>query len=467
MKNNKTLLSACITALFCSTLAQAASFDEEAWKKTKSYADVPVSEDSAGEWGPWAAFVEPAAGGPSINPLAFIGAGSGGPYRNLPETQQQLAKDTFCGTGNWCGYAIFTAEQGGPKRSKREQMSPEYQAGLFALTLTPGMNEQDGPMPAARYVSEGYAPTYPGTASWILGSLDGQQVAASSEMYADFGGGSYSPAEGKWIRINKRNIWIETRAEGDRYDNRDDELHHFWANGEGENGYASVSGFSQNRKATEATDAIPDTEMVIGYDLKWSWKKGFYWEPVTKMVAPFTDAIRKADDQVAIGQLFAYTYGNDSFDESQPYKVSGSEVRGYYVAGIATAQNQLDALRVNNITASYKGGSFDGTRQGYVSMDVNFGTATWNGSWVGGMDAQAMNFNASGTINGANLASNSVSANQYNANNVSYAGNVSGSFYGNNAASIGGVSSIQKSVDNVVTQTQNAVFLVNKTVDPR
>ena len=79
-----------------------------------------------------------------------------------------------------------------------------------------------------------------------------------------------------------------------------------------------------------------------------------------------------------------------------------------------------------------------------------------------------MNFNASGNINGANLASTSVSATpMLNNNNVSYSGSVNGTFYGQQAGSIGGVSNVSKAVNNQIVQTQNAVFLVNKVVQPK
>ena len=467
MNTTKTLIAACVATLLGSSLAQAAGFNEEDWKKTRSYGNVTVAEDSVDQWGPWSAFVEPAAGGPTINPLAFIGGGNSAPYRTLPEV---ISNDNFCGTGNWCGYAIYSSNSDSPKRAlvSEEGPSSNYAAGEFAMTLTPTPREE---LPAfAKFMfdegGEGYAPDYPGTASWKLRTLDGTtEVASSGPLNAYFGGGSYNLAE-----YGQRLVWIPGRGfrwvpyqivgEGQRYDNRDDGLHHFDAWGSGENGYAFASGFSHNRKADEASSYIPDTSMVVGY-VPVPTRHGWDWYPIVKKVSPFTDAIRYSDENVAVGRIAAYTYGGGGESEMERRPMMNG-IEGYYVAGLETSQEQLSALRANNITASYLGGSYDGNRQGYVAMQVKFGDATWNGSWYGGHDAQAMNFNASGTISGSKISSNNISASQFNQNGTSYQGSVNGRIYGSDAASIGGVSSVQKVVSEQVVQTQNALFLVNK-----
>lgn len=136
---------------------------------------------------------------------------------------------------------------------------------------------------------------------------------------------------------------------------------------------------------------------------------------------------------------------------------------GFYVAGVATPQAYLDAQKAGDVVAKYSGGSFDGNRQGHVAITVNFKPGTWSGVWYGGLESKSMNFKASGDIVGANIVSNALSPSALvNANNVSYSGTVQGSFYGQEAGSIGGLTNVSKSVNNQVIQTQNAVFLVNK-----
>ena len=103
MKTNRTLIAMCIATLFASTSLQAKDkweYHTDGWEKTKSYANVMVSNDTVQKWGPWEEFVEPAAGAPSI---AFLGAGAGDPYNVLPKPIPPTP-EVGCPAGEWCGY---------------------------------------------------------------------------------------------------------------------------------------------------------------------------------------------------------------------------------------------------------------------------------------------------------------------------------------------------------------------------
>lgn len=437
MDNKKKLIAASIPFVFSCAAAHATGFSEEQWKAVKSYANVTIAEDSVSSWGPWNEFAEPAAG-PVAPVAALTGSGQSDVYRNRPDTITQPTS-SGCAAGSWCGYALYTSKTNGywnesPRNESPRNEGPRpatpvaqgYQTGLVELTLSP-----NGPISGLTS----------GSMSWTLTTTSGDQVASSGNLSADFGGGVFSPPEPKFKtvyvydaaakKIVPKPVPDGMTLEGAKYDNRDDSAHHFTAGAELENGYATASGFSHNAGATEATDAIKDNVLK----------------------APFTEAVRQADNQVAIGKLYAYTYGNNEV---------GTSTSGYYVAGVATPQAYLNSQKAGQVTATYSGGSYDGARQGTVSMTVNFGKATWSGSWSNGTDSSAMNFNASGTISGANIASNSVTAGDNNLSGVSYSGSVTGTFYGQSAASIGGTSNVQKSVNSQVIQTQNAIFLVNK-----
>lgn len=457
MKYNHTIIATCIVAAFASSPAFAKDsrhFHEDDWGKTRSYAAVMISQDSVDNWGAWGDFVEPAAGAPSL--ATMPGMGGGNSYRNNPITV--LSPDQGCAAGTWCGYAIYKIGKHSP-----------YQAGLFDLNLATSTPNPESETQTFRIIEGSSSTTYPGSTSWRLSQSNGTEVAASNDIYANFGGGTFSPEVGYWKDIyEKQHVknqwgkwawkdvkvgeqWITLKPEGYYFDNRDDELHHFTADGTP----PSVTGFSHNSNANEATNEIPGTWMLVEVTKRKFFGFTFYDEKWEK-VSPFTDAIANADVDVAIGKLYGYTTGNSETDGFS------SKVSGYYVAGIPTAAGTIADLRANGITATYKGGSYDGSRQGYVTLNVDFGTSKWNGTWFGGLDQQAMNFTADGKITGANIASTSVSASGNNAANVSYAGSVSGTFYGTTASSVGGVSSIQKSVNDSVVQTQNAVFLANK-----
>lgn len=75
-----------------------------------------------------------------------------------------------------------------------------------------------------------------------------------------------------------------------------------------------------------------------------------------------------------------------------------------------------------------------------------------------------VDFNASGTISGANIQSTSVSTLDY----ATVSGSVQGSFLGQQAGSIGGVHDIVKSVNDKYSNASNVgVFLVDKVNTPQ
>ena len=132
----------------------------------------------------------------------------------------------------------------------------------------------------------------------------------------------------------------------------------------------------------------------------------------------------EADEQVAVGnfsRMTAYLKGERFYSEEEsPTQLDRTS--GYYVVGIATPQAYLAAQQTNNVQASYIGGSYDGSRQGSVAIQVQFGPGTWRGQWEG-----SINFQASGNISGANIASTSISA-LSSRDSASYSGNVQGTF---------------------------------------
>lgn len=104
-KIQKTIIATSIAALFIAPVAAFAKdkweYHEDQWGQVKSYGNVPLSQDSAGEWGPWSEFVQPAAGGPVVG---FLPQAGGERYRPLPPVQP--VTDT-CAAGAWCGFAVY------------------------------------------------------------------------------------------------------------------------------------------------------------------------------------------------------------------------------------------------------------------------------------------------------------------------------------------------------------------------
>ncbi|MBS1139047.1 MAG: hypothetical protein H6R13_500 [Proteobacteria bacterium] len=426
MKYSRTLIATCIVALFASNQVLAKDsrqFHEEDWSKTRSYAKVLISQDSVENWGAWTDFVEPAAGAPS--PVAMPGMSGGDQYRKSPDIiiPEDKIVDKGCASGAWCGYAIFNDSTTVKRSGGRDYRSSSYDggsndkrysAGLFALMLTPDR------LP----ISNGTR----GTASWGLEALNG----ADAPNFASSG----TPEAVKFYEY----------------------LNHFHTQGEnasfidgvshGPNwGYEAASMFSPYGgdhyfdKAITGFQYKTGEEQYTYYDWRGKPHKG--WRDVYVTL--------KADQDVAIGQFERESV--ESYTSGEGKKAITTTITttttGYYVAGIATPQSYLDAQSAGNVTAKYVGGSFDGSQQGKVDITVQFRPGTWTGNWSqnGGFD-----FNAAGTINGANISGNVV-------NTKNLQGTVNGTFYGQTAGSIGGVSSVQ----NMRTEaTQNAIFLVNK-----
>ena len=114
---------------------------------------------------------------------------------------------------------------------------------------------------------------------------------------------------------------------------------------------------------------------------------------------------------------------------------------------------------VGEVTARYEG--YTGNGADYpdtdVVINVDFTNATWSGSWNGGETDESdvdrytdsrgidyisgeVGFNASGTIEGINISADTITAND--SDNIS--GTVDGSFFGDQAQVLGGVSDITK-----------------------
>jgi len=437
MKTRQTIIAASVAALLISGNAFAKEtheLHEHLWSQIKSYGQVLVEEDSVDNWGPWADFVEPAAGGPL--PAPMLGAGGSDAYKNIPNTiPPETITETGCSAGSWCGYAIFrdkASKSGGdyPTVMAREgvKSKAQWNAGLFSLTFA-----------AAPEITAGSG-RGDGSVFWRLSSLDSlvdpNFTDSGAEIPVRFGG------------------------------RKDDGLHHFHTISpelealvySDTTDSASASGFSHRLRTGEARHGLHGTG---------SFEKA--------VAARYYDAASERwykNDEVAIGkfmrQVESYTSGEYGLYSEGGSSRSLTSTNGYYVVGVATPLAYLAEQQRSGMSANYSGGSFDGSRQGSVEIEVHFGPATWNGSWSS-MGKGTIGFEASGTISGANINSTSITPDRGIATPTSY---VQGTFYGQTAGSIGGVSSVtvtqtpsveaRIAVPTTQTQTQNAIFLVNK-----
>ena len=151
-------------------------------------------------------------------------------------------------------------------------------------------------------------------------------------------------------------------------------------------------------------------------------------------------------NQVSFYQLVSYIGAPDG--GSSPQVVSHLGVIGY-----GTPAGDMAALKRGNVTATYAGHSLtNGSAFVPMTMDVNFGTSTWSGTFnngansnvsVGDVTKTAVGFSVQGgVINGASFSTNAGST--FSATDGSVAGRVNGSFYGPQAAAAAGAYDVTK-----------------------
>lgn len=142
---------------------------------------------------------------------------------------------------------------------------------------------------------------------------------------------------------------------------------------------------------------------------------------------------------VTFYQLISYI--SDGNTEGDP-TVQGVTHTG--VIGRTTSINDIAALRLGNVTATYNGHSL--VNQGNLApmtLTVNFGQSSWSGTWNNGVSANgAVGFSAAGILSGAQFSSTPGSITALDSNNIS--GSVRGAFYGAQAAAAAGIADITK-----------------------
>lgn len=131
---------------------QGKVYHEEEWKKTKTYGNTLIAEDSTTNWGPWKQFIRPAAGPLAIAPMPGMRSDGANYYR--PETveeyspkytldeKKELAIDP-CQGGEWCGYMAYKSTTVIPPRGDRTW--PVYlKGGPVPTRMTMGFAAPDG-----------------------------------------------------------------------------------------------------------------------------------------------------------------------------------------------------------------------------------------------------------------------------------------------------------------------------------
>lgn len=162
-----------------------------------------------------------------------------------------------------------------------------------------------------------------------------------------------------------------------------------------------------------------------------------------------------------------------AYGRSEVVDVNNARAVGLFIVGSLTGLDDLNALNVGEVEASYEGFTLNSNVE--VAIDVDFGAGTWNGSWNDGNDGGVravmstdgvnvlngtVGFNAEGTINGANLVSTSVTASDA----TSISGTVNGSFFGGRAGVLAGSVDIDKSTQNYTDGKYQDLYVTSRNV---
>jgi hypothetical protein len=365
-------------------------FHEEKWKDTMAYGRIIISEDSAKEWGPWTEFVQPAAGGMTLAAVPQVT--TDGPSYFRPESADEYSPK-------------YTQVVGPPPVTEGFCQAGEWCGYAAYQNYSEEYDEYE----------EDYGP-YPGRIGITLSPADGGEGNASWRLVSLFGAPNPNYGESG-------------------------EMEAWWYNGLGN------------------FDAYRETETDGGSDYAWACSGGecaWYYTP-TEYVT--TGWFGRGMEQ----------YMNGDGGEGYGYWKS-SETYGPFVAGITTPLTDIANLQAGNVIANYSGSTSGwGGDSSPVYITVNFGPGTWSGSWNNGSDGNTntytdssgqlrvygqVGFNAEGPINGANIQSTSVSA-----NDGTVIGQVEGSFFGPDAGALGGVTDITKSTEGYTNAQYVDVFV--------
>lgn len=401
MNTKKTVIAASIAALLAAPVAAFAKdqweYHEDQWGNVVSYGSVQLAQDSSEAWGPWAEFIMPAAGGPVINPVQFVGEGGGERYRPEPKIVPPVVPpivSSGCEAGTVCGYAVF-----------RDYSATGYSGDYEGRRYT---TSRDGGEHPATFTAR-IPPVLDdsATTAWRVTSLDGTAPVHYAES-GELGDPTFLD-----------NYFSFYRGDGS-YD--------YNSLLDGAEGGAYLGG------------NVPDSNIPVARGNFGRWME-------------------------------TYIRGDSCDDECYYTRNEYTRTDGIFVAGGVTSATDMSALRANNITAVYNGYAFyNGTP---VAINVNFGTASWSGSWNNGADGSIgtytpsgssqqyvygrVGFNASGTISGSNIQSTSVSA-----TDGAVSGSVKGSFYGSQAAALGGVVDITKTTEGYTNARHVDLYLTTK-----
>lgn len=210
-------------------------YHEEEWKKTKTYGNTPIAEDSANEWGPWKAFIQPAAGPLAIAPMPGMRTDGARYYR--PESVDEFSPKyslaggggaveiSACQSGDWCGYMAYSSYSYNENYDEGDGAESGPFPGIIGLRLMPddaGAYDVDGKV--SYRVSNLYNPGVLVHQSgengdmpvefWYLPNFYGESYEYEEVNSGHWIEGSYPPAGDEDGQSTAGGVWQWTRSQG-------------------------------------------------------------------------------------------------------------------------------------------------------------------------------------------------------------------------------------------------------------
>ncbi len=131
----------------------------------------------------------------------------------------------------------------------------------------------------------------------------------------------------------------------------------------------------------------------------------------------------------------------------------GTSVVGSFVAGSLTPLDRMAEFATLNRVAEYAGyGMYSGVGRVDNAVRVDFGQATWFGTWYGDL-----NIGAAGTVSGNQFSSNTMNGFGVDSQ-ASVSGTIQGAFNGDNASTLTGLLDVVKDGQAIVGTFKNVIY---------
>lgn len=367
-----------------------ASVSEDDLKKVRSYGNVTVAQDTVTKWGPWEEFENPAAGATQLSGIPAVPPEF---YRPLPPVNPPVSEG-LCAASSYCGFGAFINTSAWADQQVKWRFYEEGDEGIYipdyGTHYDYGYEGRHQPFPV---LLTGNIVTPEGEQPVEYTSRFPYQIQIQTTNLVEGDPAFLYPASGELVRHGSGRTWGHY-------------MDHSLALGDGSaySGFYSFQVSLQDHLDLGAT--AEDTHLAFVY--------GHYKEAY----------VRQA--------MEAYIAGSEPMGDEESVEARVTLQKLWGVMGLTSSQADMDALKAGRTLATYNGRDLYHTG---VSLAVDFGNATWTGSWESG------GFTAAGTVSGVNFSANQISSTSGRQVDAGRSF-VKGAFFGPQAAAVGGIADV-------------------------